>query len=163
MRGMEKRDALNDNQPGFTAAIPEANMPGGMNILLGEDDPINAMLVRAVLEKGGHKVHHVEDFETLLDCALAEGSMRPDIIISDLTMPGGEGVEMIGRLRGHERRLQVVAVPVIVLTADKRDESRRQVLLAGANRVMLKPVDPIRLLTEVHAVAALSARRAEAL
>lgn len=163
MRGMEKRDALNDNQPGFTAAIPEANLPGGMNILLGEDDPINAMLVRAVLEKGGHKVHHVEDFETLLDCALAEGSMRPDIIISDLAMPGGEGVEMIGRLRGHERRLQVVAVPVIVLTADKRDESRRQVLLAGANRVMLKPVDPIRLLTEVHAVAALSARRAEAL
>ncbi|APO73281.1 sensor histidine kinase/response regulator hybrid protein [Rhizobium etli 8C-3] len=163
MRGMEKRDALNDNQPGFTAAIPEANMPGGLNILLGEDDPINAMLVRAMLEKGGHKVRHVEDFETLLDCALAEGSMRPDIIISDLTMPGGEGVEMIGRLRGHERRLQVVPVPVIVLTADKRDESRRQVLLAGANRVMLKPVDPIRLLTEVHAVAALSARRAEAL
>ncbi|TCU18070.1 hybrid sensor histidine kinase/response regulator [Rhizobium sullae] len=163
MRGMEKRDALNDNQPGFTAAIPEANMPGGLNILLGEDDPINAMLVRAMLEKGGHKVQHVEDFETLLDCALAEGSTRPDIIISDLTMPGGEGVEMIGRLRGHERRLQVVPVPVIVLTADKRDESRRQVLLAGANRVMLKPVDPIRLLTEVHAVAALSARRAEAL
>jgi len=50
-----------------------------------------------------------------------------------------------------------------VLTADKRDESRRAVLLAGANRVMIKPVDPIRLLTEVQAVAALSARRAEAL
>ncbi len=106
MRGMEKRDALNDNQPGFAAAIPEANMHGGLNILLGEDDPINAMLVRAMLEKGGHRVHHVEDFETLLDCALAEGSTRPDIIISDLTMPGGEGVEMIGRLRGHERRLR---------------------------------------------------------
>jgi signal transduction histidine kinase/CheY-like chemotaxis protein len=163
MRGMEKRDALNDNQPGLSAALPEPNMQGGLSILLGEDDPINAMLVRAMLEKGGHRVLHVEDFETLLDSALAEGSTRPDIVISDLTMPGGEGVEMIGRLRGHERRLQLVPVPVIVLTADRRDESRRQVLLAGANRVMLKPVDPIRLLTEVHAVAALSARRAEAL
>ena len=70
---------------------------------------------------------------------------------------------MIGRLRGHERRLDLVPVPVIVLTADKRDESRRAVLLAGANRVMIKPVDPIRLLTEVQAVAALSARRAQAL
>ena len=163
MRGMEKRDALNDNQPGFSASIPEASLQRGLNILLGEDDPINAMLVRAMLEKGGHTVRHVEDFESLLDGALSENGSRPDIVISDLTMPGGEGVDMIGRLRGHERRLDLVPVPVIVLTADKRDESRRAVLLAGANRVMIKPVDPIRLLTEVQAVAALSARRAEAL
>jgi len=163
MRGMEKRDALNDNQPGFSASIPEASLQRGLNILLGEDDPINAMLVRAMLEKGGHTVHHVEDFESLLDGALSENGSRPDIVISDLTMPGGEGVDMIGRLRGHERRLDLLPVPVIVLTADKRDESRRAVLLAGANRVMIKPVDPIRLLTEVQAVAALSARRAEAL
>ncbi len=163
MRGMEKRDALNDNQPGFSAGIPEAGMQSGLKILLAEDDPINAMLIRAMLEKAGHKVQHVEHFEALLDAALAEGSVRPDIVISDLSMPGGDGIEMIGRLRGHERRLDVPSVPIIVLTADKRDESRRQVLLNGANRVMLKPVDPIRLLTEVQAVAALSARRAEAL
>ncbi|MGO8234540.1 PleD family two-component system response regulator, partial [Rhizobium ruizarguesonis] len=87
---------------------------------------------------------------------------RPDIIISDLSMPGGNGIEMLGRLRGHERRLALASVPVIVLTADKSDESRRQVLLNGANRVMVKPFDPVRLLTEVQAVAALSARRAEA-
>ncbi|KQV84144.1 ATP-binding protein [Rhizobium sp. Root1220] len=163
IRGMEKRDALNDNQPGFSVAIPEAGIQGGLKILLAEDDPINAMLIRAMLEKAGHTVEHVDHFETLLDRALAEGSVRPDIVISDLSMPGGDGIEMLGRLRGHERRLDVPAVPIIVLTADKRDESRRQVLLNGANRVMLKPVDPIRLLTEVQAVAALSARRAEAL
>jgi signal transduction histidine kinase/CheY-like chemotaxis protein len=163
MRGMEKRDALNDNQPGFSPGIPDAGMQSGLKILLAEDDPINAMLIRAMLEKAGHSVQHVEHFEALLDAALAEGSVRPDIVISDLSMPGGDGIEMIGRLRGHERRLEVPSVPIIVLTADKRDESRRQVLLNGANRVMLKPIDPIRLLTEVQAVAALSARRAEAL
>jgi signal transduction histidine kinase/CheY-like chemotaxis protein len=163
IRGMEKRDALNDNQPGFSAAIPEQGNQHGLNILLAEDDPINAMLIRAMLEKAGHTVHHVEDFEALLDRALGERSVRPDIVISDHSMPGGDGIEMIGRLRGHERRLDVPSVPIIVLTADKRDESRRQVLLNGANRVMLKPIDPIRLLTEVQAVAALSARRSEAL
>jgi CheY-like chemotaxis protein len=163
MRGMEKRDALNDNQPGFGLSVAETMVPAsGLNILLGEDDPINAMLVRVVLEKGGHKVRHVEDFESLLDCALCEANARPDIIISDLSMPGGNGIDMLGRLRGHERRLDLASVPVIVLTADKSDESRRQVLLNGANRVMVKPVDPVRLLTEVQAVAALSARRAEA-
>ncbi|MBX5237271.1 hybrid sensor histidine kinase/response regulator [Rhizobium sp. NLR22b] len=163
MRGMEKRDALNDNQPGFGLPMAETVVAAhGLRILLGEDDPINAMLVRVMLEKGGHKVHHVEDFETLLDCALGEANARPDIIISDLSMPGGNGIDMLGRLRGHERRLDLDPVPVIVLTADKSDESRRQVLLNGANRVMVKPVDPVRLLTEVQAVAALSARRAEA-
>ncbi|WP_183914150.1 ATP-binding protein [Rhizobium lentis] len=163
MRGMEKRDALNDNQPGFGLSVAEARVAAsGLSILLGEDDPINAMLVRVVLEKGGHKVRHVEDFETLLDCALGEADTRPDIIISDLSMPGGNGIDMLARLRGHERRLDLAPVPVIVLTADKSDESRRQVLLNGANRVMVKPVDPLRLLTEVQAVAALSARRAEA-
>lgn len=163
MRGMEKRDALNDNQPGFSPGIPDAGIQDGLRIVLAEDDPINAMLIRAMLEKAGHSVQHVEHFEALLDAALAEGSVRPDIVISDLSMPGGDGIEMIGRLRGHERRLDIPSVPIIVLTADKRDESRRQVLLNGANRVMLKPIDPIRLLTEVQAVAALSARRAEAL
>ncbi|TCM73487.1 ATP-binding protein [Rhizobium sp. BK068] len=162
MRGMEKRDALNDNQPGFSVSIPEAGIQSGLRILLAEDDPINAMLIRAMLEKAGHAVEHVEHFEMLLDRALSEGSVRPDIVISDLSMPGGDGIDMLGRLRGHERRLDVPPVPIIVLTADKRDESRRQVLLNGANRVMVKPVDPIRLLTEVQAVAALSARRAEA-
>lgn len=161
MRGMEKRDALNDNQPGLGPSIAERTaMGGGLSVLLGEDDPINAMLVRVVLEKGGHSVRHVDDFETLLDYAL--GDDRPDIIISDLSMPGGNGIDMLGRLRGHERRLDLQPVPVIVLTADKSDESRRQVLLNGANRVMVKPVDPVRLLTEVQAVVALSARRAEA-
>jgi signal transduction histidine kinase/CheY-like chemotaxis protein len=161
MRGMEKRDALNDNQPGLGPSIAERTAEGdGLSVLLGEDDPINAMLVRVMLEKGGHSVRHVDDFETLLDCAL--GDDRPDIIISDLSMPGGNGIDMLGRLRGHERRLDLQPVPVIVLTADKSDESRRQVLLNGANRVMVKPVDPVRLLTEVQAVVALSARRAEA-
>ena len=163
MRGMEKRDALNDNQPGFGLSVAETMVASnGLSILLAEDDPINAMLVRVVLEKGGHTVRHVEDFEALLDCALSEASARPDIIISDLSMPGGNGIDMLGRLRGHERRLDLAPVPVIVLTADKSDESRRQVLLNGANRVMIKPVDPVRLLTEVQAVAALYARRAEA-
>lgn len=161
MRGMEKRDALNDNQPGLGPSIAERTAMGdGLSVLLGEDDPINAMLVRVMLEKGGHSVRHVDDFETLLDYAL--GDDRPDIIISDLSMPGGNGIDMLGRLRGHERRLDLQPVPVIVLTADKSDESRRQVLLNGANRVMVKPVDPVRLLTEVQAVVALSARRAEA-
>lgn len=160
MRGMERRDALNDNQPGIGPALPEVTIPHAIEIVLAEDDPVNAMLVRAMLEKAGHAVQVVTDFEALYDRLTAQAASRPDVVISDLSMPGGDGLEMLGRIRGHERRHDLMAVPVIVLTADGRDETRRSALLNGANSVMAKPVDPERLLTDVQTLAALSQRRA---
>ncbi|MET0444788.1 MAG: ATP-binding protein [Pseudorhodoplanes sp.] len=155
MRGMERRDAINDNQPGF-AALPQLPEGTGLTIVLAEDDPVNAMLVRAVLTKAGHAVDVVEDVESLLDRAWHAGRSRPDIIITDLSMPGGDGVEMLGRLRAHERRQGLAPVPVIVLTADSRDETRRSALLNGASVVLAKPADPQRLIREVQTLAALT-------
>jgi CheY-like chemotaxis protein len=114
------------------------------------------MLVRAVLVKAGHSVDVVEDVESLLDRAWHAGRSRPDIIITDLSMPGGDGVEMLGRLRAHERRQGLAPVPVIVLTADSRDETRRSALLNGASIVLAKPADPQRLIREVQTLAALT-------
>jgi CheY-like chemotaxis protein len=155
MRGMERRDAINDNQPGF-AALPQLPEATGLTIVLAEDDPVNAMLVRAVLVKAGHSVDVVDDVESLLDRAWHPGLGRPDIIVTDLSMPGGDGVEMLGRLRAHERRQGLPPVPVIVLTADSRDETRRSALLNGASIVLAKPADPERLINEVQALAALT-------
>ncbi len=156
MRGMEKRDAINDNQPGFGAALPEMPATTGLRVVLGEDDPVNAMLVRATLSKAGHDVRLVEDFESLLDRAWETGENRPDIIVTDLSMPGGEGLDVLARMRAHERRNHLPALPVVVLTADNRDETRRSALLTGANAVLVKPVDPERLITEVQTLAALT-------
>jgi len=155
MRGMERRDAINDNQPGFMA-LPELPQGTGLSVLLAEDDPVNAMLVRAVLTKAGHAVDLVEDVESLLDRAWHAGGTRPDIIVTDLSMPGGDGIEMLGRLRAHERRQGLPPVPVIVLTADSRDDTRRSALLNGASIVLAKPADPRRLIREVETLAAMT-------
>ncbi|WFS01089.1 hybrid sensor histidine kinase/response regulator [Rhizobium tumorigenes] len=155
MRGMERRDAINDNQPGFMT-LPELPEGTGISIVLAEDDPVNAMLVRAVLTKAGHAVDVVQDVESLLDRAWHAGHSRPDIIVTDLSMPGGDGVEMLGRLRAHERRQGLPPVPVIVLTADSRDETRRAALLNGASIVLAKPADPQRLIQEVETLAAMT-------
>ncbi|PWE56029.1 hybrid sensor histidine kinase/response regulator [Metarhizobium album] len=149
MRGMEKRDALNDNQPGFGLPVVQKPAPG-LSILLAEDDPINAMLVRATLEKGGHTVRLVQDFPSLLE-AVGEAEF-PDLIITDLNMPGGDGMEALARIRAAERQQGHGAVPVIVLSADGREEVRRLALLNGANRMFTKPIDPVRLLDEVQAL-----------
>jgi signal transduction histidine kinase/ActR/RegA family two-component response regulator len=160
MRGMEKRDAINDNQPGFGPALPDPQVPDGLNILLGEDDPINAMLVRATLSKAGHDVRLVSDFESLMQCALHGDEKRPDILITDLSMPGGEGLDILARIRAFERGHERPPLPIAVLTADNREDTRRQALLAGANIVLAKPVDPVRLINEVQVLAALALQRA---
>ncbi|MEF0940117.1 hybrid sensor histidine kinase/response regulator [Rhizobium sp. BR 362] len=149
MRGMERRDVLN-SPPEFSLVPPEADV--ALNVLLGEDDPVNAMLVRAMLAKAGHRVRLVEDFGGLL--ARAENSEnRPDVVVTDLTMPGGEGAAMLAQLRALERRYGLSPLPVIVLTADSRDAIRRQALLAGADAVIVKPVDPERLIAEVQGLS----------
>lgn len=158
MRGMEKRDALIDSPPTFAPAAPdECDVP--LNVLLGEDDPVNAMLVRAMLTKAGHRVRLVEDFTGLL--ARTEiGEGRPDIIVTDLTMPGGEGVAVLAQIRAQERRAGLSPLPMIVLTADSRDAIRRQALLAGADAVIVKPVEPERLIAEIQALSKQSFERA---
>ncbi|HEX8046135.1 hybrid sensor histidine kinase/response regulator [Rhizobium sp.] len=158
MRGMEKRDALIDNPPGFGLMAPEAT-DMAFNVLLGEDDPVNAMLVRAMLTKAGHKVRLAEDFTGLL-ARVEKGESRPDIIVTDLTMPGGDGVTVLAQLRAQERRAGLSPLPVIVLTADSRDAIRRQVLLAGADAVIVKPVDPQSLITTVQSLSKIAFERA---
>ncbi|WFU09315.1 ATP-binding protein [Rhizobium sp. CB3090] len=150
MRGMEKRDVLS-SPPEIGIVTPET-ADVALNVLLGEDDPVNAMLVRAMLAKAGHRVRLVEDFDNLL--ARAENSEnRPDVVVTDLTMPGGEGAAMLAQLRALERRYGLSPLPVIVLTADSRDAIRRQALLSGADAVIVKPVDPDRLIAEVRGLS----------
>lgn len=149
MRGVEKRDALNDNQPGFGFSLPEPATAKGLSVLLAEDDPINAMLVRAMLEKAGHSVRTVSDFPALLDAILGDDATLPDLVLSDLNMPGGNGITIMGSIRAGERKRGRKPMPVVVLTADQRETTRNEALLNGANRVLQKPVDPQQLLDVV--------------
>jgi signal transduction histidine kinase/CheY-like chemotaxis protein len=161
MRGAEVRDATNDNMPG-PSAVPEGPQSDGLNIVLAEDDPINAILVRAVLTRAGHGVELFEDFESLLDRLRGRGGRGADLVVTDLSMPGGEGLDVIEQIRARELSHDLERLPVVVLTADDREEIRRGALLAGADLVLAKPVDPVRLLAEIQAVVTTSQRRAEA-
>ncbi|WP_312418642.1 response regulator, partial [Shinella sp.] len=155
MKGIEVRDAINDNRPILKDPPPVAPDPrpaafSGIRILLAEDDPVNAMLVRSVLERAGHTVRHVPDYPALVSAlggATDAGPFAPDLIVTDLGMPGGEGQEMIARIvrcdYGNAR------LPVMVLTADNRTGLAEELLAIGADAVLAKPADPARLLGEI--------------
>ncbi|MCF3639204.1 ATP-binding protein [Rhizobium sp. TRM95111] len=148
MKGIETRDAINDNQPTGTEFSGNPETPGKperqRTIVLAEDDPVNAMLVRAMLSKAGHAVRVVGDFPALL-AACAQGSAGPDLIVTDVNMPGGECIETVGHLRALEP-----ALPIVVLTADRRDALRHQLLAAGADIVLAKPPEPSEFLGEIE-------------
>lgn len=164
MKGIEVRDAINDNRP-ILKDLPQlveerAPVPAtGMRVLLAEDDPVNAMLVRSVLERAGHTVRHVPDYPALvaaLGGVTDSGPFTADLIVTDFGMPGGDGRQMIARIVqqdfGHAR------LPVIVLTADSRAGLHEELLAAGADAVLAKPADPAQLIAEIARLA----RRASA-
>ena len=148
LRGIERRDAINDNHPdvGFSSRVTEG--VSGIDILVAEDDAVNARIIRAVLEKSGYIVRGVDDFQALQQ-AVAPGTTRlPHLIISDLNMPGGEGLEvlpeLLGTLKGGRN------IPLIVLSGDASVETAEILLNAGAAKVLTKPADPRRLVEEIR-------------
>jgi CheY-like chemotaxis protein len=148
LRGIERRDAINDNHPdvGFSSRVAEG--ASGIEILVAEDDAVNQRIVRAVLEKTGFIVRAVENFEALRQSLEPSASRLPDLIVSDLNMPGGEGLDvlpdLLHTLKGERN------IPVIVLSGDTSDATAEILLKAGAGAVLTKPADPRRLVEEIR-------------
>jgi CheY-like chemotaxis protein len=106
-------------------------------VLLAEDNPINALLARALLEREGCKVDRIASGDEAVS-ALSRGFY--DLILMDLRMPGLNGLEATRALR--ERG---VTTPIVALTADAFDEDRRACLAAGMNDFLAKPLTPAAL------------------
>ncbi|SER88718.1 ATP-binding protein [Rhizobium sp. NFR03] len=153
LKGIEVRDAINDNRPILRDAVDASPAPAPLavcTVLLGEDDPVNAAILRATLERAGYAVRHVVDFAAMgdvldlgLSAAAAGDGQAPRILITDLNMPGGDGVTLVRRLRLSETSIDgALRLPVIVQTSDRRPETHRDLLEAGADAVLAKPANP---------------------
>jgi PAS domain S-box-containing protein len=135
------------NAPGLDRERPVAQLAdmdlSGMYILLVDDDPS----IRTALARLLDDCNARTDTASTADEAMARLSKyAPDLLISDISMPGTDGYEFIRRVRAAEplRRL-----PAIALTAFTRPEDRIRALQAGYNMHLPKPVDPIELLTVI--------------
>ncbi len=116
------------------SAKPEAadNMP---RILLAEDNAINALLTRTLLEADGCYVEVVEDGSLAVD---AVKSKNYDMILMDMRMPNMDGLESTRKIRSLSNEAK--AIPIIALTANAFDDDRNACFDAGMNDFMTKPV-----------------------
>lgn len=150
LRGIENRDAINDNRPVLRDVPPSSAAPtGACRVILAEDDPVNALVLQTLLKRNGLAVVRVADFAAL-DAALHETDWEPPVlVVTDLNMPGGDGLAMLRRLRGEGERGHLRQLPVLVLTSDGRKDVREQLIAAGANAVLAKPAEPDQLLAAI--------------
>jgi two-component system KDP operon response regulator KdpE len=114
----------------------------GSQILIIEDEVHIRRFVRLALEAQGHTVHEAEDYQRGL---IEAGTRRPDLVILDLGLPDGDGVELIRELR------QWSSMPVIVLSARSAEASKIAALDAGADDYLVKPFGSGELSARVRA------------
>jgi CheY-like chemotaxis protein len=114
-------------------------------ILVVDDDDQVRGLLRAMLERGPHRVLEAEDGEEAL--ALI-GRVPPDLVVLDVNMPRLDGPGLCRRLKADGATR---ALPVLMLTAGTRDENRRRCLDAGADGYLTKPFSPLALLDLIDA------------
>lgn len=148
LRGMERRDAINDNRhPGFGFLPLLEKRSGDLEVLVAEDDPVNARIVRAVLEKSGCSVRLVDNFGALALALSSDTASLPDLVISDLQMPGGDGLEILPRLFATLKARKTV--PFMVLSGDTTPDTKSVLQAGGIVCVLAKPLEPKRLIEEV--------------
>lgn len=115
-----------------------------MKILLVEDNPRNAYLVRFILEHAGFVVDHAEDGYSAMQKADAE-SYR--LVILDIQLPGMDGYAVARELRQHPRTRDL---PIVAVTSHAMVGDRDRALEAGCDAYIEKPIDPISFVDEIR-------------
>ena len=114
-----------------------------LTVLIVEDEQAIRRFVRAALEGEGYRAHEVD---TLQRGLVEAGTRKPDLVILDLGLPDGDGVDFIRDLRAWS------GTPVLVLSARVEEYDKVEALDAGADDYLIKPFGVAELLARVRAV-----------
>lgn len=114
-----------------------------LHVLIIEDEKEIRRFVRMALHAEGLEVHEAETFQRGL---IEAGTRRPNLIVLDLGLPDGDGVELIRDLRNWSQ------VPIIVLSARSAEADKILALDTGADDYLVKPFGTGELLARVRAL-----------
>lgn len=130
------------------ATVPRIGpaMLDGVKILFVDDDPDVLHLVKTLLANARAQVVTASSGAQAL--ALLD-AIHPDVIISDISMPGFDGYQFIQAIRSR-----AIRTPAIALTAQSRTKDHERALQAGFDRHLCKPMRALTLITAIHDVIA---------
>jgi signal transduction histidine kinase len=115
-------------------------------ILAVDDDVSTLCLLKSVLRQlGFHQIRIVSDPSEILNVV---DEFDPDLIITDLSMPGVDGFELVQRVRAHLPRQ--TCLPILVLTGNLNGADKRRALQVGASDILFKPFEASELQMRVR-------------
>ena len=112
----------------------------GRRILLAEDMPINAEIMKKVLSVKEMEAEHAMNGKIALDMFAESAEGYYDAVLMDVRMPEMDGLEATSRIRGLDRP-DAKRVPIIAMTANAFDEDVQRSLQVGMNAHLSKPVE----------------------
>lgn len=121
-------------------------------VMVVDDDADTRSVISRMLQSEGHFVVEVGNGSQVAELALRH---RPEVIALDMIMPGVDGVEVLRRLKAHEKTR---SIPVICLSIS--DDLSPQALQLGAARFIRKPLEPAMLLQVIEQVCSAAAGQA---
>ena len=121
----------------------------GLQLFLVEDEPDTRELLVFVFEMEGAIVQTVE---TMSEALLALELLVPDVILSNVQLPDGDGYSLMREWRQREVAQKTPVIPAIAVTGADRAVNESQALAAGFQSFIQKPFDPDRLIEIVISV-----------
>lgn len=112
-------------------------------VLLVEDNPASLELMRYLLHSAGHTTLLATNGHEALE-RLRDG--RPDLVLTDIQMPGMDGYELLAHLRADP---VLRTLPVVALTAYSMPGDQDRVMQAGFDGYLAKPIDPETILQDL--------------
>jgi CheY-like chemotaxis protein len=135
--------SISDLETSFPAVESRKAMLAGVRALVVEDEDDARELIKAVLAQYGADVV-VSSSAAEAFALITTTPERPNVIVTDLSMPDEDGYSLLRRVREWERE-HGLHIPVIALTAYGRSEDRARALTAGFQMHVAKPVEPDEL------------------
>ena len=118
----------------------------GRNILLAEDNDMNAEIAEAILERAGLKIERVENGIQCVNRIMEMPAGTYDMILMDIQMPKMNGYKATQTIR-HLPDKDKACIPIIAMTANAFEEDKRDAITAGMNGHIAKPIQVDKLLS----------------
>lgn len=120
--------------------------------LIIEDNPDNIVLITRLLEKAGYQTIPASTGKEGIEKTIQN---MPDFIILDIQLPDIDGREVLRRIREVET---CAAIPIIAMTSYAMSGDREKLLASGCDGYIEKPIDPLRVISQIQQITGKAAK-----
>ena len=124
----------------------------GKQLLLAEDNALNAEIAKTILEEMGFAVTVVTDGDEAVQALCSSAPGRFDVVLMDIMMPRMNGLEAARRIRGTPDRPDLKTLPILAMSANAFEDDVKKSLESGMNDHLSKPIEMDKLAAALQRV-----------